>query len=100
MSEIVLNKGRFLIPTTLTAATLIIVASSDQIVKPIDYDAMAPFSIKQREWEESYQPSSIQDKDYERLQTIQQFANDLLSETYDIPLDFAKVLNEEFWDII
>jgi len=100
MSEIKLNTTKYLIPTSITAAALCIATVADHSQLPLKYYSMPDFSIKQRAWEEQYIPSNTWGDVYIKIETIHKFAVTLLKESEDIPEDFAKVINEDFWEII
>jgi hypothetical protein len=101
MTEIKLNATRYFIPTSITAAALCIVTATDQDQLPLEYYSSLPdFSIRQKAWEEQYVPSNSLANDFQNIETIQRFVVTLLRESEDIPEEFAKVINEDFWEII
>jgi hypothetical protein len=54
--------------------------------------------LNRKPWEEQYIPQAL-DTDV-KMGRIYNFAVALLQDTEDIPEQFAKILNEDFWEII
>jgi len=97
MTEIALNTSKFLVPTTITMATLCI---PEQNQMPQRYYPLSSFSLTDKIWEGHYIPNSTKNENVEKIQIIHNFASQLINETEDIPEEFARILNEDFWDII
>lgn len=100
MEEIVLNSSKYSIPTTITAAVLCVATVADQNQIPLRYYSLPDSTIKERAWEEQYIPGNTWDDNYKKIETIHKFAVTLLQDSEDIPEEFAKVINEDFWEII
>jgi len=96
MLDIALNISKYSIPTTLTSALHVApITGPNQI--PREYHAL-PYFVA-RPWEEQYLPKTLID-DHGKLERIYQFAVNWLQESEDIPDEFAKILNEDFWEIV
>ncbi|MGI0011226.1 MAG: hypothetical protein ACREAE_07485 [Nitrosopumilaceae archaeon] len=94
MLNIALNASKYSIPTTLTAAALYV----GPFQLPLEYHSMPHFAINRRPWEEQYIPKALDAN--VKMERIHKFAVALLQDTEDIPEEFAKILNEDFWEII
>lgn len=90
---------KYSIPTSITTAALCLAAVIDQDQIPQENYSLPNATIKQRFWEEQYVPSNSWD-DYKKIATIHTFAVTLLKDSEDIPEEFARVINEDFWEII
>lgn len=93
--EIILNASKFSIPTTLTAAALYV----GSLQLPTEYHLMPHYTFDQKPWEEQFVPKTL-NVDFIRMEQIYQFAVALLQNTEDIPIEFAKTLNDDFWEIL
>ncbi len=56
MTDIHLINSKFTIPTTLTAATILIAAFSDYNQLPVENHTIIQYQIKNKVWEEQYIP--------------------------------------------
>jgi hypothetical protein len=57
--------------------------------------------VQTHPWEESYVPVSLIDySDKEKMDILKSFAANLMSDMQDIPVEFAKVLNDNFWELL
>jgi hypothetical protein len=100
MTDIQLINSKFTIPTTLTAATILIAAFSDYNQLPIENHTITQYQIKEKVWEEQYVAEKFSINDFDKFKAIHQFAVDLAHDSENIPEKFAEVINEDFWDII
>ena len=100
MTEISLNTSKISIPTSITAAALFVSLFAEQNQLPSDYYPLAQFRINNNAWEDQYLPTNNYDFYSNKMMTIHQFALNLLQESENIPEEFAKVINEDFWEII
>ena len=100
MTEISSNTSKVSIPISITAAALFATTIMGQYQLPSDYYALPQLVIKDKIWEDQYIPRIIYDSDAEKIETIHYFASSLLNESEDIPEEFAKIINEDFWEII
>jgi len=97
MTEILLNSSKFSIPTTLTAAATLMIASiSDYNQLPYEYHSIPQFQLKDKVWEEQYIPEKFSDDYFDKINAIHQFAVNLIQDSENIPEEFAKVINEDF----
>ena len=99
MTEIFLNTSKISIPTSTTAATLFFSTCSEQNQLPSEYYPLPLFKLNNI-WEEQYLPTNNYDTYSDKMLTIHKFALNLLQESEDIPEEFAKIINEDFWEII
>lgn len=90
------NTSKFSISTTLTAAALY-VAGPPQL--PLEYYSIPYITVDHRPWEEQYIPKAL-NNDYDRMEGIYKFAMSLMQNAEDIPGEFAKILNDDFWEIL
>lgn len=101
MTDILLSSSKFSIPTTLSAAaTLMITTISDNNQLPYEYHSIPQFQINDKVWEEQYVPQKLSDDYFDKINAIHQFAVQLIQDSEDIPEEFAKIINEDFWEII
>lgn len=90
---------KYSIPTSITTAALCLATIVDQDQIPQENYTLPNATIKQRFWEEQYIPSDSWD-DYKKIETLHKFAVTLVKDSEDIPEEFVKVINEDFWEII
>lgn len=100
MTELSLNTSKISIPTSMTAAALFASTFMGPYQLPSDYYALPQIGIKDKIWEDQYIPRMFYDSDAEKIETIHNFAYNLLNESEDIPEEFAKIINEDFWEIL
>jgi len=100
MTELSLNTSKISIPTSMTAAALFATTFTGQYQLPSEYYALPQLVIKDKIWEDQYIPRMLYDSDAEKIETIHNFASSLLNESEDIPEEFAKIINEDFWEIL
>lgn len=102
MTEISLNNSKISIPTSITATALFVSSFMGQNQLPSDYYPLTQSGIKDNIWEDQYLPTILYDfdSDSNKMKIIHNFALTLLHESEDIPEEFAKVINEDFWEII
>jgi len=100
MTEISLNTSKVSIPTSITAAALFVTSFIGQNQFPTDYYALPQFGMKEKSWEDYYLPKILYDSDSEKIEIIHNFVSSLLNESEDIPEEFAKIINEDFWEIL
>lgn len=106
MTEISLSNSKILIPATITAAILCFSPATEYANLPNNcysipsFNLQNGYSFKNKYWEETYKFSDIDTEYYEKIETIHKFALTLLKESEDIPAEFAKVIEEDFWEIV
>jgi len=100
MTEIPLNVSKISIPTTLTAAALVVSLLAEQNQLPSEYFSLNQFRLKENVWEDQYLPAYQYDFVSDKIMTIHNLALNLLEESENIPEEFAQVINEDFWEII
>ncbi len=99
--ENVLDKIRYALPVTITAISLQIgnLSEIDNLPTrnyPIPYQKLATYS-----WEEGYMeqvPEYISSE--QEIIIIQNFAINLIKEIKDIPPEFSKVIEDNFWELV
>lgn len=94
----------FILPSSLTAITLASCFYSmpkNLPAIPNNTESRIPL-VQSRPWENNYTPSSmaIDYSDTEKLNILKSFTKNLMSNTQDIPNEFAKILSEQFWELI
>jgi hypothetical protein len=89
----------FNIPLSLTTVALVITPFFEPTTC-IDLEKLPCYPIYRNEWEIQYEPSIELNKDSEIIEIINTFAINLIQNSENIPEDFAKVINEDFWKII
>ena len=100
MTELSLNTSKISIPTSMTAAALFATTFMVQYQLPSEYYALPQIGIKDKIWEDQYIPRILYDSDADKIEIIHHFASSLLNESEDIPEEFAKIINEDFWEIL
>ena len=100
MTELSLNASKVSIPTSMTTAALFATTFMAEYQLSLDYYALPQFGIKDKIWEDQYIPRMLYDSDAEKIEIIHHFASSLLNESENIPEEFAKIINEDFWEIL
>jgi hypothetical protein len=92
---------RYAIPMTLTAASLQFYNVTPTNYLPSRDYAIPNFRLMNYPWEDGYIPSRADfNLSPSGIETIQLFAINLLEETIDIPPEFSRVIDENFWDLV
>jgi hypothetical protein len=101
LGDNVFDKIRYAIPVTLTAASLQFL-NVPQLSSPLTENYRIPkLKLINYSWEEGYMPSIMEYYSSEqKIEIIQNFAINLVKEIEDIPPEFSKVIDEDFWDLV
>jgi hypothetical protein len=95
----------FIPPCSLTAISLYCCLSTPHMPSTYSIPDREIHLIQNRSWESPYTPTStslnpLDYTDNEKLEILQNFAVNLTSDMKDIPVDFARVLYENFWELV
>jgi hypothetical protein len=92
---------RYALPITITAASLQLHDVPQMNYVPSKNYDLPNFRLMNYPWEDSYIPSTVDFSLYPNgIEVIQMFATNLLEEMVDIPPEFSRVIDENFWDLI
>jgi len=92
---------RYVIPITITAACLQVHDLPQVNYVPSNNYDIPNSRLAIYPWEDSYIPSKVDFDLYpNKIEIITIFAKSLLEEMVDIPPEFSKVIDENFWDLI
>ncbi len=93
----------YIVPISITAAALcnpIINVQNQQHILPQQYHTNESYAGYLRNWEIQPPTTILSIDDYNKIETIYRFAQNLIEKSEDIPVEFAKVINEDFWEIL
>jgi CRISPR/Cas system-associated protein Csx1 len=90
---------KYLIPLSITISTIF--QSSEQSLLPFSNHMIHINETNDINWE-NYDSvySSLKQSDLINYEIITRFASKILNESSDIPPEFSKILNEEFWNLL
>lgn len=100
MTAISFNTSKISVPASLTSSVLFVSAFEEQNQLPSAYYPLAQFRLKENVWEDQYLPTKNYDLYADKMMAIHKLALNFLQESENIPEEFAKVINEDFWEII
>jgi hypothetical protein len=100
MTELSLNTSTISIPTSITAAAFFVSSFVGQNQLPSEYYPLPQFGSKNNIWEDQYLPKIRYESDSDKIEIIHNFASSLLNDSEDIPAEFAKIIHEDFWEIL
>lgn len=91
--------SKLIIPISLSFIALQSYPLEDVLPTPSkNYDL--PIASQRYSWEETKSDQFYDLISHDRYQTIMGFAEKLLNESVDIPPEFSKAINDEFWNIL
>ena len=99
MSETRNTVSKLIIPLSLSLIALQSYPFEDALPVPSkNYDL--PIVSKRYSWEETKVDHYYDLIDHNRYQIIKRFTENILKDSVDIPPEFSKAINDEFWNIL